>query len=71
MATKPVVQYRTDRPHYISVGAVAIVFPLAHPSDWVTGDGNKAARTSMVLFHNADGSFETANTVYVPAGTVS
>ena len=63
---KPCVVYRTDIPSRIVVGERALICPLAHPSDGVTGDGMTMARTSMVLFANPDGSFETEHTCYVP-----
>jgi hypothetical protein len=63
---KPCVVYRADMQHRIVVGERALIYPLAHPSDEVMGDGMTMARTSMVLFANPDGSFETENTCYVP-----
>lgn len=65
--SKPSVMYRTDRVHFVQVGSSALVFPMAHPSDSVTGDGETPARTSTVTrFDQETGEFWTANTHYVP-----
>ena len=63
---KPCVVYRTDMPSRIVIGERALIYPLAHPSDAATSDGTTMALTSMVLFANPDGSFETEHTCYVP-----
>lgn len=63
---KPTVQYRADRLHLIQLGHSALVFPLGHPSDSVTGDGDTPARTSTVVRVEDNGEFWTENTHYVP-----
>jgi hypothetical protein len=61
------VYYRTDRPIRVTVGQPAIVCPVGHPSDLVTGDGKTPAITSPVVrFDERTGEFWTQNTHYVP-----
>jgi hypothetical protein len=67
LTVKPTVYYRADRLHIIAVGYSAMVYPMAHPSELVTGDGETPARTSSVVRHDLDtGEFWTENTHYVP-----
>lgn len=64
---KPVVFYRADKPHSIQVGQPAIVYPYAHPSPFVTGDGETPVATSPVgAFDVLSGEFWTVNTHYKP-----
>lgn len=64
---RPVVRYRTDKPHIISVGRSALVYPMAHPSPDVTGDGETPVLTSPVCAYNDEtGEFSTLNTDYKP-----
>lgn len=66
-APKPVVYYRADKAHIIRVGQPAIIYPYAHPSDRVTGDGETPAQTSPVGALDAlTGEFWTLNTHYKP-----
>jgi hypothetical protein len=66
LTVKPVVKYRTDRPHMIQLGYSALCYPMAHPSSLVTGDGDTPVRTSQVLCVDDNGEFWTENTHYVP-----
>lgn len=44
----------------------AIVHPIDHPDTQYVSN-TVAARTSQVVKRNYDGSFETLNTLYIPA----
>ena len=63
-STKPIVHYDGE-PMFVQVynsDYYASVFALDHPKlgrGWV--------RTSKVISRNSDGSFETRNSIYVPA----
>ena len=64
---RPKVGYRADRTHMIQIGRGAVIYPMTHPSDLVTGDGETPAITSPVQSVDAlTGEFWTANTHYVP-----
>jgi hypothetical protein len=63
---KPTVRYRADRTNYVVVGQGALVYPLNHPSERVTGDGNTPVITSIVERVDNNGEFWTHNTHYVP-----
>ena len=61
---KPVVLYRPHKHQHISVGAPAVVWPTNHPSLLVSN--TTYCHTSVVQRLDADGEFETANTIYRP-----
>ena len=64
---KRIVKYRADKPWRAQVGMSGFCYPLDHPSEDVTGDGNTPAMTSMVTAVNViTGEFWTRNTHYVP-----
>lgn len=65
-AAKPVVFYRADRPFRAQVGLSGFCYPLAHPSEQVTGDGTVPVITSPVVWVGEKGEFATANTHYKP-----
>lgn len=70
---KPVVFYRADRPFRATLGYGGFCYPLAHPSAYVTGDGETPAITSPVTWVGAgqsEGEFCTANTHYKPLNLV-
>ena len=61
---KPVVHYAPSKDDMIVSGMSAYVFPVDHPSDYVSNE--TAVRTSTVVVVHEDGSFETKNTLYKP-----
>lgn len=63
--TKPVVKYRRTESDRIVVGHPAYVHPIDHTSPLVSN--TKMVITSPVVSKSNDGSFETANSLYVPA----
>jgi len=61
---KPVVKYKHDLNNFIQVGMSAYVFPLNHPSKYVSNQF--LVKTSKVIsFDKETGNFETMNTIYV------
>lgn len=62
--TKPVVKYRVSDSDRIMVGHPAYVHPIDHTSPLVSN--TRFVFTSPVVSKSDDGSFETANSVYVP-----
>ena len=61
---KPVVQYAPSKYDVIVSGMSAYIFPVDHPSNYVSNE--TAVRTSTVVVVHEDGSFETKNTLYKP-----
>ena len=60
---KPVVKYKHDLNNFIQVGMSAYVFPLNHPSKYVSNQF--LVKTSKVIsFDKETGDFETMNTIY-------
>jgi hypothetical protein len=63
--TKKVVHYRRDFNYYINVGQGASVYPVDHPSAFVSN--MRICHTSTVLWYDeTTGEFETKYTKYVP-----
>ncbi len=65
MSDKPTVKFDMSQPYNIYSGAPAYVFPIDHPSKFVTND--ETVQTSTVLFVHASDKevyFETRNTKY-------
>jgi hypothetical protein len=63
--SKPIVHFKADSLSYVTRfydGQVASVYAWDHPRL-----GHGWVMTSEVLKKNPDGSFETRNTIYVPA----
>lgn len=61
---KPVVHFRPlEHADFRVVGGFAHVIPVDHPSIQLNG---RVVTTSYIVAVNADGSFETRNTKYVP-----
>lgn len=65
MTQKKVVLYREVQ-NPITVGNVAVVFPLNHP-DFLRVSNKDWAITSRVVAVGEKGEFETLNTIYRPA----
>lgn len=61
---KPVVNYRPNEYQHIVVGRPATVWPENHPSYLVTN--GRMCYTTVVERLDADGEFETMNTIYRP-----
>ena len=60
---KPVVKYKHDLNNFIELGMNALVFPLDHPSPYVSNQ--YLVRTSKVIkLDKETGNFETVNTIY-------
>lgn len=59
---KPIVRFVPHPNNIIVLGVAAFVEALDHPKL-----GHRTVRTSRVVKLNPDGSFETLNTLYVPA----
>lgn len=59
---KPIVRFVPHPENLIVLGLAALVEALDHPHI-----GKDLVRTSRVVKLNPDGSFETLNTMYVPA----
>lgn len=62
---KKIVHYAPNKYDHIRVGMPAIVYPIDHP-DKDNVSNSTQVRTSDVVTVNADKSFETMNTRYVP-----
>ncbi len=61
---KPVVNYRPHEDQHIALGQSALVWPDNHPS-WLVSN-TTYCRTTVVERLDADGEFETLNTIYRP-----
>lgn len=64
MNRKQVVFYKSDILPDVKVGQRAIVYPLNHPSEWVSN--GSAALTTPVVAIREGGIFETLNSIYKP-----
>ena len=65
MQSKPVVKYQHDSIiGSLKVGKSAMIKPIDHASPFVSN--TQHVYTSSVVKINADNSFETMNTLYVP-----
>ena len=59
---KPIVHYISDGFTIIKLGERALIYPVDHPSPWVTN--GRIAHTSPIIRVGDDGEFETWNTIY-------
>jgi hypothetical protein len=67
---KKTVRYDRKKGAIIKTGQHAFVFPVDHDSVYVTN--TKVAMTSLVVkYDETTGEFETQNSLYVPADTVT
>lgn len=63
MIDKDIAYYDKSKYHTITVGGIAIIYPLGHKN--VT-DGTLAQTSRVVSYDEVSGVFETKNTVYIP-----
>jgi hypothetical protein len=61
---KALVQYIPSVDDFIEVGKGGCVYPINHPSSWVSN--TSLCYTSTIVRKEANGEFETLNTIYKP-----